>query len=149
MTSSPASSTAADRWRDDADALAVLELALAVIVPAFVVAEFRSIIDMVPWIYLGPVTLDWVTVASLALAIAVLAVAARDLWSGGLAVLPILEGLLAALTGVVAASGLVQLNTGRGGVYFAGFFAGLLAIVLGAVVLVGTGIGLVRSTGGR
>lgn len=149
MPSSPASPTATDRWRDGTDRFAVLELALAVIVPAFVVAEFRDLIDVSNWIYVGPVTLEWVTVASLALAIVVLAGAARALWTRGLAVLPVLKGLLAALTGFVAVSGLAQLNAGRGGVYFAGLFAGVLAVALGAVVLLEAGVALVRSTGSR
>lgn len=122
----------------DRDPLRLATLAQAVLVPLYVAAEFLDILDLYPWLELGTLTLEWTTLVALAFAAVVFADAARTVLRGGLAVQPVVEGVLALLTGSVAVSGLVQLNRpDPGGLYVTGLFVALLAVALAAVVLVG------------
>ncbi|MFC6862485.1 hypothetical protein ACFQGE_03295 [Halomicroarcula sp. GCM10025817] len=122
-----------------------LPTAVAVLVGLGIAARLLAI-DLVPtWLYVGPVTLD--TLSLLALLLGCVVVAdwirrrvgeSRDGLEG------IGTGLLGVLTVLASIFAQVSLNTSPGGVFFAGVPALVLGSCLVAVVLGRSGYRLVR-----
>ena len=123
----------------------LLRTAVALLVGLGIAARLLAI-DLVPaWLYLGPVTLDTVSLlASLLGCVVVVDWLQRRSAGGPDSTASVGTGLLGVLTILASVFALVSLNTSAGGVFFAGVPALLLGCCLVAVVLVRSGYRLVR-----
>ncbi|MFC7021377.1 MULTISPECIES: hypothetical protein [Haloarcula] len=102
-------------------------------------------IDLVPaWLYLGPVTLDTISLLAFVLGCVVVVDWVQRRSAGGPdSTARVGTGLLGVLTVLASVFALVSLNTSAGGVFFAGVPALLLGSCLVVVVLVRSGYRLV------
>ena len=123
--------------RSETDLFTAVLLGLSIAVLLSYALAFGDLVRAYPtWVYVSSVTVPTVVVAPTGLSLAVLAKAVLAYRDGNGRVGSPVVTLLAAVTAGASGYALIELNTGRGGVFWAGIPVVAFGGILAAVVLV-------------